>query len=44
MERMRKEPGRRRRVMITLALLAVVAVGLYGVTLLRFGAMMAGGR
>lgn len=29
---------------VTLALLAVVAIGLYGATLMRFGVMMGGGQ
>lgn len=32
------------RTALTLTLLAVVAVGLYGATLLRFGVMMGGGQ
>ncbi len=31
---------KRRRRLVTLAALAIVAVGLYGFTLLRFGAML----
>lgn len=33
---------RRRRVLVTLAVLATVAVALYGFTLLRFGVMLGG--
>jgi hypothetical protein len=32
------------RTALTLTLLAVVAVGLYGATLMRFGVMMGGGQ
>lgn len=34
----------RLRATVTLALLAGVAIGLYGATLLRFGVMMGGGQ
>lgn len=35
------DPARRRRVLVTLAVLALAAAALYGATLLRFGAMLA---
>ena len=34
------QPSRRRRVGLTLTILAVVAAGLYGATILRFGVML----
>ena len=43
MERSMTEPARRWRVGLTLAILAVVAAGLYGATILRFGVMLGGG-
>jgi hypothetical protein len=38
----RRIPAKRRRVVITLAVLAAAVAGLYAVTLLRFGAMLGG--
>lgn len=38
------EPAKRGHVMLTLIILALVAVGLYAAILLRFGMMMGGGR
>lgn len=35
------DPAKRRRVLVTLAILALMAALLYGATLMRFGAMMA---
>jgi len=37
------EPAKRGRVVVTLAILAMVAAGLYAATILRFGIMLGGG-
>lgn len=39
---MERTKGKRRRLVVTLAILAAVAVSLYAITLLRFGVMLGG--
>lgn len=41
---MPQQPSVRPRAKLTLAVLALVALGLYGATLFRFGVMMGGGQ
>lgn len=41
---MPQPPSVRPRAKVTLAVLAVVALGLYGATLVRFGVMIGGGQ